>query len=106
MLVDVRLSAALCGLQRSNLRLDCRSALEWEKPYSKLTFGEVYHLIYICKPRFTTPLARRRKTKFPTVYLKLYRSPNENFEYSNTRNNKQRFTLNTLLIFSEKLGIK
>ena len=35
-------------------------------------FGEVYRRIYIRKSHFTAPLARRRKTKFPTVYPKIY----------------------------------
>ena len=55
-----------------NLRPNCRSALEWGSPYSKFSFGEVYHRIYVQKSRFTAPLAHCRKTKFPTVYLTIY----------------------------------
>ena len=42
----------------------------------------MYHGIYIRKSRFRAPLARRRKTKYLTVYLTIYLPPNENFEYS------------------------
>ena len=42
------------------------------KPYSKFSFGEVYRWIYVRKSRFTASLARRRKTKFPTVYPTIY----------------------------------
>ena len=34
----------------------------------KIFIGEVYRRIYVRKSRFTAPLARRCKTKFPTVY--------------------------------------
>ena len=101
-----------CGFDRPDSRRHCRSALEWGKPYSKFSFGEVYRRIYVRKSRFTAPLARRRKTKFPTVYptryivgytfgnhvsrlrsrvavklnfrpyIRRYTFPNENFEYS------------------------
>ena len=48
------------------------SAIEWGYPYSKFSFGEVYRRIYVRKSRFTSPLTRRRKTKFPTVYPTIY----------------------------------
>ena len=38
----------------------------------KISFREVYRRIYVRKSRFTAPLARRRKTKFPTVYPTIY----------------------------------
>ena len=38
----------------------------------KISFGEVYRRIYVRKSRFTAPLTRRRKTKFPTVYPTIY----------------------------------
>ena len=36
------LGVALCSFQRSNLRGNCRSALEWGLPYSKFSVAEVY----------------------------------------------------------------
>ena len=51
---DEHFSAALCDLQGSNLRRDCRSALEWDNPYLKFSFGEVYLWIYVPKWHFTT----------------------------------------------------
>ena len=38
----------------------------------KMFIGEVYRRIYVRKSRFTAPLTRRRKTKFPTVYPTIY----------------------------------
>ena len=38
----------------------------------KFSFGEVYRRIYVQKSRFTARLARRSKTKFPTVYPTIY----------------------------------
>ena len=38
----------------------------------KFPFVEVYRRIYVRKSRFTAPLARRSKTKFPTVYPATY----------------------------------
>ena len=35
---------------------------------SKFKFGEAYRRIYVRKSSFTAPLARRRKSKFPTIY--------------------------------------
>ena len=43
---------------------------------------KIYLGRYIVGSRFTSPLARCRKTKFPTVYIRRYTSQNENFEYS------------------------
>ena len=36
------LGVALCSFQRSNLRGNCISALEWGLPYSKFPFAGVY----------------------------------------------------------------
>ena len=47
----------------------------------KISFEEVYRLIYGRKSHFTAPLARRRKTKFPTVYPTIY-LPKWYFEHS------------------------
>ena len=44
----------------------------FKQPYSKFSFGEVNHRIYLRKSHFTAPLARRWKTKFPTVYQRIY----------------------------------
>ena len=96
LLDDVRLCAALCGLQCSNLRPDCRSTLEWGQPYPKFSFGEVYRRIDIRKLCFTAPLMHRCKTKFPTVYPLIY-LPNENFEYS--------YLLNVQHLYETKLSI-
>ena len=64
-----------CHIMRyatSNLRRNCRSALEWGQPYSKFSFGEVYRLIYALESHFMAPLPHHRKTKYPTVYLTIY----------------------------------
>ena len=39
---------------------------------SNLSFGEVNRRFYGHKLRFTAPLTRRRKTKFPTVKPPIY----------------------------------
>ena len=38
----------------------------------KISFGELYRLLYGRKSCFAASLARRRKTKFRTVYLMIY----------------------------------
>ena len=53
-------------------RKNVKSALEWEQPYSKFSFGEVDCRIYVRKSCFTAPLTRHHKTKFPTVYPMIY----------------------------------
>ena len=40
--------------------------------YSEFSFVEVYHQIYVRKSCFMALLARRCKTKFPTLYLTIY----------------------------------
>ena len=47
----------------------------------KISFREVYRRIYVRKSHFTAPLVRHRKTKFPTVYPRIY-LPKLKFEYS------------------------
>ena len=53
--------AALCGLERSHLRRDCRGILEWGLSYSK------FHGIYVRKSHFMAPLQRRRKTNLRRI---------------------------------------
>ena len=72
-----RWRAALFGLQRSNLRRNYRSALEWGWPSSKFSFWEVCHRIYFRKSRLRVTI----KLNF-WLYIQRYTSPNENFEYS------------------------
>ena len=37
------------------------------KLYSKFSFGEIYHLIYVRKSCFMAMIAGHLKTKFPTI---------------------------------------
>ena len=64
---------SLCGLQRFNLRENCRSAYGLGKTIFKISYGEVYRRIY----GLNHVLRLRLR-----IAVKKLTSSNENFEYN------------------------
>ena len=73
----------LYGLQRSNLRQNCRSALEWGYPYSNFFLGGRGDVVGYTFRNQVLRLGSRVAIKLNfQPFIRLYTSPNETFEYS------------------------